>query len=261
MLHYTGPLTTALGHKEKKVPETSSLQRYRARIEYLEQHIQLMDMALITIARQTRRNRHSSLSVQEAAGFEASRYSRLNHPVKHSPRLISYSKYQNIRSGINSLYRDFSEYLRGILGELYRIDPLMVVGKAPQSIQFQEVVKLIQNGCLEDKMIEDVFRKLENERSTIKLIERCLEHTSVVISDEIKNEAMAYLEMRHLHIHNGSKADQKYYDKYNDIVPVVVGNNLPANFHTISSAISAVSMLVFEIDRQLVSRNTALARQ
>lgn len=243
------------------MPETISLQRFRARIEYLEQHIQLMDMSLVAVARQIRINKKNSVSMQEAAGFEAARYSRLNHPVKHYTRIISYSKYQNIRGGIISLYRDFSEYLRGILGELYQLDPLMVVGKAPQSIQFQEVVQLLQQGILENKMIEDVFRKLENEKSTIKLLEKCLEHTSVAISDSMQNEALAYLEMRHLHIHNGSKVDQKYLDRYVSIVPVVVGKNLPAKFNTISSAISAGSMLVFEIDRQLVSNNSALARQ
>lgn len=243
------------------MPETISLQRFRARIEYLEQHIQLMDMALIGLVRQTRSKRDRQISVQEAAGFEASRYSRLNHPVRHAPRLISYSKYQNVRSGIIILYRDFSEYLRCMLSELYQIDPLMVVGKAPQSIQFQEVVKLLQQGSLENKMIDDVFRKLENEKSTIKLLEKCLDHTSVFISDNIKIEALAYLEMRHLHIHNGSKADQKYLDSYGTIIDVVVGENLPAKFNTISSAISAVSMLAFEIDRQLISNNSALARQ
>jgi len=62
-----------------------------------------MDMALISIVRETRRNRDENLSVQEGAGFEATRYGRLNHPVKHAPRLIGpiLLKCGNIKAGQN----------------------------------------------------------------------------------------------------------------------------------------------------------------
>jgi len=242
------------------MPETASYQRYRSRIEYLEQHLQLVDLALTKLFQTTRPQRHQPVTFLQALNVTSNRYGRLQHPVNHTPRLTNFSRAQNINHALVSLYRYFAEYLRGILGEIYETDPKLVVGKAPQSLQFHEIVDLGTYEAVVERMVTTVFRKLENERSTTKLLDKILAHTGVNLPAAKKDAALPYLEMRHLVIHNHGKADQKFVAQYGQQFQLAVDQSLPGTFRTAAEAIRKVTDLLHEVDRQLIAQSTVQAR-
>jgi len=157
------------------------------------------------------------------------------------------------------LYNAFSAYMRAILKEMYRKEPTKIIHKAAgdKTIPFSKISELKTFENIENYVIESVFRKLEEERSTLKLLNKILENTKVTIDEDVKNKALMYLEMRHLFIHNDGQADAEFISKYSSIIKFkqdAKTNNtkLPTDFTQVYTAIEAVQALLAEIDKQLL---------
>ena len=233
--------------------ETASHQRFRARIEYLLQHMQVVDVGITLLFRQTNAQHAAGGTILDALNIESARYDRLRHPVKHDARIFNFSRARNAEHSLVALHGHFTEYLRTILDEMYQGNPLLVVGKAPGTMQYQEIVQLGTFEAISQNMIDNVFRKLENERSTTKLLEKVLNHTQVHLDPEQLDTAIMYLEMRHLIIHNGSKADAIFASRYAGRTRLSDGDRLPLLARTVQSAVAAVTTLVKDVDTQLLA--------
>lgn len=238
--------------KPNKMPETKTHQRFRARIEYLEQHLQLVDVALAKFAQQARPEQDSNRSLCDIFSLDSQRHTRLDHPKREVARLTSFSRSKNVEMALVMAYRYFGEYLRGILREIYDHDPKMVVGKAPGSISYHDIVDLSNIEDIINRMIDDVFRRLEGERSTIKLLDKILQHTGVALTEATKSKALAYLDLRHLIIHQQSKIDDKYVAAHGHILDVAEGAKIPLRFQTAEDAIKAIVSMIDDIDTQLI---------
>lgn len=240
--------------------ETVPFQRFRARIEYLQQHMQVVDLAITKIAATTRQSHQNGGTILDALGINNQRYDRLRHPVNHDSRVFNFSRAQNVEHAVVSLYRYFTEYMHGALSEIYATNPLVAAGKAPGALQYAELVKLGSYDAIAEKIVGSVFRKLENERSTVQLLEKVLDHTGVNLDPKQKEKALMYLEMRHLFIHNHGKVDEPFHARYSHLVASKVGNKLPTRFNIASNAISAVETMLRDVDTQLIATNFARSR-
>lgn len=240
--------------------ETLPFQRFRARLEYLQQHLQVVDLAITKLATSTRQHHQNGGTILDALGVRNARYDRLRHPVTHDARVFNFSRSQNVSHAIISLYRFFAEYLHGVLSEIYAINPLVAAGKAPGSLQYAEIVKLGNFEAISEKIVANVFRKLENERSTLQLLEKILDHTGVNPDPEQKEEALMYLEMRHLFVHSHGLIDESFSARFGHRMSARVGNKLPTKFRIAQAALRAIDTLLRDIDTQLIATNFARPR-
>lgn len=235
------------------MPESKSLQRFRGRIEHLEQHMQAVDVCIALALEVTKTNPKGEKTILGALDKVHAKYNRLKQPVGEGPRVFNFSKSQSFEHSLIALYRHFGEYLRSILEEMYSKDPLAVVGKVTgTSLQFHELVSLGNYESIVTKMIDTTFRRLEDERSTTKLLEKIIGHTKVKIDDVIREEALRYLELRHLFIHNNGRCDAIYEKVHGKHLKVKDGDDLPTDFKTTSAAMEAVMKLVKSIDHELL---------
>lgn len=240
--------------------ETTAFQRFRGRLEYLQQHMQVVDVAIKKLFTQTQGNQSQGGTILDALQVTSSRYDRLSHPVTDDARVFNFSRSRNIEHALISLYRYFSEYMRGVLTEVYTTKPMLVVSKAQGSLQYPDIVKLASYEAVSEKMIGNVFRKLEEERSTVKLLDKILEHTGVIPDPAQKDLALMYLEMRHLFVHNHGKTDEGFVARYGAATKLSLGAKLPTTFKTASSGIGAVETLLKDIDQQLIATGFARSR-
>lgn len=232
--------------------ESKSFQRFRNRIEHLEQHLQAIDVCITLALETTKSNPKAAKTILGALGKEQAKYNRLKQPVGESPRVFNFSKSQSFEHSLIALYRYFGEYLRNILEEMYGKNPLAVVGKVTgTSLQFHELVALGSYESIVQKMIDTTFRRLEDERSTTKLLEKIIGHTKVKINDATREEALCYLELRHLFIHNNGCCDVIFEKAHGKHLKVKDGDTLPTDFKTTSAAMGAVMKLVKSIDHEL----------
>lgn len=235
------------------MPESKSLQRFRSRVEHLEQHVQAVDVCVALALATTKANPKAAKTILGAIGKDHDKYSRLRQPVGESPRVFNYSKSQSYEHALIALYRHFGEYLRGILEEMYATDPLAIVGKVSgSSLQFHELVQLGSFDAIVKRMIDTTFRRLEDERSTTKLLDKIVGHTKIKIDDVVREEALRYLELRHLFIHNGGRCDAVFEKAHGKHLKVKDGDDLPTDFKTTSAAFQAVTKLLKAIDHELL---------
>lgn len=234
-------------------PETKSFQRFRGRIHDLKQHIQTVDIALINAYKIMKAEPNKNKKISEALGYSSTKYTELNHPIRVNPRILNHSKSSAQQFTIIILHTHFSEYVKGLLHEVFLHEPLRVVGNHSGNLAYKRIVELGGLDKINQEMVNDVFRKLENQRSTQKLLDEILSKGNANVDQSVKHKALAYLEMRHLFIHSSGLADSEFVSKYNDIVPAVEGEKLPLGYPLVESAINSVKDLCKKVDESMLA--------
>lgn len=241
--------------------ESKEFQKFRSKIDYLYQHLQVVDASIKNTTNWLDNYSVKSKSISVALGLIDSDYPNLNHPVKNYKRIFSYTRARNSEYSIIELYNAFTCYLKDILKGMYENEPIKIVGKvATRNLTFVDIVNLGTFDKVSEKMIKEVFRMLEDEKSTPKLLDKILNHTSIVLNPSLKNEALMYLEMRHMIIHNDGKADERFVKNYNNLITIRADKKLATTFNVVNSAMKVVFELTDTIDKYLTSKNYLLVR-
>lgn len=234
--------------------ESKAYQRFRSKIEYIHQHLQVLDASLKTASNVFNAEPDKSVLMANSLNVDSKTYDKLCHPIKERDRIISYSRSKVAEYTILELFGSFTNYMRDITDEMYRKEPLKIVGKVDggSSLPYAEIIKLGSFEKIGEKMVSEIFRKFENERSTIKLIDKILSHTAVKVTKSLKEKALMYLEMRHLFIHQNGKADAVFKKNYGKHITLKANGKLPTNFVTVSAAIQTITLFAKSIDEQLI---------
>lgn len=165
---------------------------------------------------------------------------------------------RNMELAIQLLYTHLSEYLRSILAEMYAKKPLEIVSKfqgGQAALPFHEIFNLGTYEAVCQRMIDQVFRNLEGQRSTKMLIEKILDRTGAKVDLGQLETAMFYMEIRHLIVHNSSVVDRKFKETYeHKLSHAVVGSKLPTSIGLAKRATASTRELCRNIDSELVSK-------
>lgn len=241
-------------------PETIAFQRFRGRIQLLKQHLQTVDVALVNAYNLMKAEKDKTKKIADSLGHSTKKYTELNHPIKVNPRILNHSKSSTHLYTVIILHAHFSEYIKGLLSEIYSHEPIRVVGNHNGNMPYSKIVELNSLEKIKMEMVDDVFRKLENQRSTQKLLDEILKKGGASIPEDVKHKGMAYLEMRHLFIHSGGIADKEFVDKYSNVVPAKNGNRLPLGYPIVGSAIEAVREMCKQVDSAMLKGGFVIKR-
>jgi hypothetical protein len=252
----------------KKVPdfkETISFQQYRGSIDFLQAHIHLVDASLSQTLKFLKASPDQNQGINVALGLDIMKYSRLNHPTKQHTILITHAQKKNIEFSILRMFNFFTTYLQNITREMFLKNPLLIVGKAVVNknggdkegltVSYAEIIRLGNYSEIQEHIIQKIFRSIEELKSTSKLLEKILKDTKVSIPKSILEDALTYLEMRHLFVHNRGLVDLKYEKTFGiKFSPALKHkSSLPTKFDTFNNATSAITKLVGTIDGQLIT--------
>lgn len=234
------------------MPESKAHQIFRSRIEYINQHLEAVDAGLTALDNAASAAIDQTMSIAQMMKKE-DKYPSLNKPVSRSNAIVSFSRATNVEHAIIFLFRSFDEYLRNIIRYVFECNPYKVIGLAAtgKSVTFPELVKLGNFDAISNKIVRDVYRDLENERSTLKLIKKITNRLGLEMPTEIRDRALSYLEMRHLIVHNDSKVDAAFASKYGAEFQVSEGSKLPRKFSTVTSAKIEIKKLAEVIDQEI----------
>lgn len=250
--------------KKPEFNETTSFQQLRGTLDFLNTHIQLIDASLIKSIKELRKETDQDKDINEALGVNKSDYAKLNHPVKQHPAIFKHTQNKNIEYAMIQLYNSFTHYLQSIVKEMFAKQPMLIVGKAVVNnkgedkegltIKYAEVIKLGSYEAIQEEIVRKVFRSIEELRSTKKLLDRILSDTKVNIAKNKIEDALIYLEMRHLFIHGKGLVDDKYEKSYGDKFQPKLkkGDKLPKTFPTFEKALTSIFELCRLIDQELI---------
>lgn len=239
---------------------SKSLQSFEGKVRSLKQHSQLVDLAFKSVNRACVSNKGNGLTIAETLGSTIATHPQLNIPNNSFDisRVFKTSRIKVNEQSLIELYAYFADYMSSVIREIENINPKRVLGLIPSQystdLSYSDIFILGNYNAIMDEIALRVFRSLENERSTPKLLKKFIKTTSINIPVNVQQEALIYLEIRHLIIHNNSKADAKF-NAMNNAGLVTVNNStkrIAINYALTNSAIDAVSLLCSTIDSELI---------
>ena len=90
-------------------------------------------------------------------------------------------------------------YLRGIVSEAYQnatVDPRRIIGEHNINMSTVDVLAGIRDGTLAQTVIDNMFQTLENERSTIALIDKTCRKLGLNVDSGVVDMAVNYLNIK-----------------------------------------------------------------
>ena len=159
---------------------TKSWQIFDGKMRNLKQHLQLMDLALTQAKKVCDSNKNKDKKIADVLTTNAHQYLQLNIPneAKEISRVIAFSRKKLNEQAFIELYRLFSDYLLNTIRDLSHLAPnklLEVINtKNDRTLSFKELIELGNYDAILEKMAQKVYRTLENQRSTPKLLDKIL---------------------------------------------------------------------------------------
>lgn len=241
---------------------TKSWQIFDGKMRNLKQHLQLMDLALTHAKRVCDSNKEKKETIAKALTRNPNMHLQLNIPnnSKEINRVIAFSRKKLNEQAFIELYRFFSDYLQNIIRELSHTTPnklleVINTNKEDRALSFKELIELGNYNAIMEKMAHKVYRTLENQRNTPKLLDKILSIGNIQIEDQIKKEALLYLQIRHLIIHNNSKADDDFVNQnVNSVVKINSDRSIPFTYSLANKAITTVFKLCKMVDDKLIEQ-------
>ena len=238
---------------------SKSLQSFEGKIRSLRQHTQLADIAFATVNKTCYQNRGNGQTIAQTLGTTTANHPQLNIPNESIDinRVFATSRIKLNEQALIELYAFFADYLSGVIREIEGVNPNRILGFVPPQsttdLSYKDIFTLGNYNAILDDIAKRVFRALEDERSTPKLLKKFIKTAKLNVAVNIQQEALIYLEIRHLIIHNNSKADAKFNALNNAGLVMVNTRNkkVAINYALTSAAIDAVSLLCRSLDGEL----------
>lgn len=241
--------------------ESISFQRFSGRFHTLQQHSQIVNVSLNKLFNTLKPCRNNGKTINATLNTSVDKYPELNIPSTEYARVINYSRRENSDYCFLELYNLFAYYMKDILKEMYQLRPKSITEKSNKTLSYSKLSEFTTLDELVDFMIDDIFKELESLRSTQKLVKRIVGHTKIQIPQAQADDALMYLNIRHLIIHNDSKVDKDFYDKYKNKLNISLNGKVPTDYSTFQSALRAIHTYVGSIDQQLISKHFINARE
>lgn len=159
-------------------------------------------------------------------------------------------------SYIKDAYEELTIYLRGIVTEAYQnatVTPERIIGEHKISMSAVDILSGIRDGSLAQTVIDCMFQSLENERSTLSLIRKTCSKLGLDISNDIIQDAVYYLEIRHKLVHTDGYADEEFRNRHTTL-RYTQDNYIDLTYQTITAAKTSLFALIEAIDNDAISK-------
>lgn len=252
--------------------ETAIHQKFRSRIDYLRQHVELVSLSL-TEAGKTFSEAlkvDPSATITGALGMPAGKYKKLSSlPAKTQRNFVKHSQNRTNENALQLLYAHLEEYAYEIARKLpaklnsYNAEDALK-GK---SITAEYLYQAHQLGESLDKLLAEVIKnqilECESGRKTLEQIERRVKIGKI---DQRKKSNMLFImDIRNCLVHDAGKATAALMEKWETNLKKhlgisKVGQPLKLNDQFIEKAINWISEHIYDVDERLIDGGVISAR-
>jgi|AntDeeMinimDraft_5_1070356.scaffolds.fasta_scaffold01280_10 hypothetical protein len=163
---------------------------------------------------------------------------------------------------LKRLYETTSIYFRNVLKSATEkgLDANKLIGEHSINMSSRELIKIGDYNKIVEKISNSIFRKLENEKDTKKLIEKLDKKLGLGLGAEIISNALPYLEIRHLLVHNAGKADKNFCETF-PFISAEERKTIKLTNEIINNARTALVTLIKEFDKKVVQKELVNANE
>lgn len=227
---------------------------FSQKMDYFDDDIELVDVLRDSVFKGDLHDDTTSHILNRVKPSKHSHLARRQNSKGSRELVMNHLRNTLYSSYVKDIYEELTEYLRNILehASLSGFDSQRLVGEHSFKTDANVLLSL---GSWEDvcKYVSDsIFQKLENERSTLELLKSMKNKLGLHVSQEIIDNALPYLETRHLLVHADGKINPTFKDKYPTIS--TKGNFVLLDYNFIVSMRVAVKELAKQYDREIIDK-------
>lgn len=233
--------------------KTKAYVRFLNRFEHYAADVELVDI----VARSS-----TTLASQRGRIFDA--VNSASHPTlsRRSDSdgsrdiAIRHLKATIVSSVVKDLYEDVTAFLQEVLraAAMKSVNPWRFVGEHEFKTGARELLSLGSWDGVVRHVSGIIFRRLEEERSTTKLLSLLSAKLGMQIDPAIIESAKPYLDARHRFVHHDGAVDSAFASEHPGL-GLTEGDYLPTTYAFVTDAQTAIRKLVEEYDRKLVAGN------
>lgn len=236
------------------MPQSKAFASFKNKVLHFNDDIELVDILYATIKHQPANYDDRLFDFQDRSKhLNISRYKNCQENrlmvVQHLKSTI-YSAY------VKDVYEELTIYLKSIILEAYenaKVDPKRIIGEHKVNMSAVDILAGIHNGTLAQTIIENMFQALENERSTITLIKKSCTKLGISVKDELIDDAVYYLEIRHKLVHTDGYADEEFRKKHKSLRYTARGY-IDLSYPVLQSMRNSLLALVGAIDEDALKK-------
>lgn len=162
-------------------------------------------------------------------------------------------------SYIKDIYEEFTEYMQYLLKCASKNKNLNVkrfIGNNKIEIRADDLIMDGDWNKIANRISMILFKQLENERSTLKLVKTVNDKLALNIDSKIINEALPYLEIRHSFVHQNGEVNEDFKSKYPNLE--YKGKKIQLSADLIRSAKGRILDLSQEFDNKMIANHLFL---
>ena len=231
--------------------KTKSLLRFFNRADHFQADIEIADIFALAVSKGALKSAVSLFEHCDSA----------KHPTIAKRKVTDHNRMMASRhlgktlcaAYIKDLYEDFSRYLAEIVESSAKkgLGADRIIGDHKFTIEANELLKLGSWDAVIGFVSATLFRRIENEKSTIKLISAIDAKLDLKLDAAIRDAALPFLDLRHLLVHRDGVPDKEYCDKY-QALGFTIGERVALSFKLVSDAKATIHALARHVDHKVV---------
>ena len=172
--------------------------------------------------------------------------------------VVTHLKKSVYTSYIKDIYEEVTMYFSALLSEAALIshdsDKVnRLLGEHKIEINAKQLLTYTSLDELKKFVAERIIQLLELERSTILLIKKVCNKLDIEVEQNLIEEAIPYLEIRHKLVHAAGKADEIFQEKY-DTIKCDQNCYIVLNKTLLKNAKSKITQLIMAIDKVAIEK-------
>jgi hypothetical protein len=156
---------------------------------------------------------------------------------------------------LKDIYEDVSAYLAELLEGAAKagLSPDRLIGEHKISMEVNDILACRNWESVTNLIADQLFRRLENERSTIKLLTAIDNKLDLKVPEKAIQEALPFLELRHLLVHSDGVADDDFCKRF-PLFGATPGQSIHLSYPLIATARDKIIDMVVQYDQCAVTK-------
>ena len=230
---------------------TKGLQRFETRLNYFREDLELVD--LVVVNKEKLRGVSSIINNSNDG----------KHPLLNGRKANSNSRgliTRHLRktvfvSFMKDMHEEVSEYFQYLLkqGALAGISSGQLIGEHKVDIDANRLLQMNDRSDIAEYISAEIYRKLENEKSTSKLLEKINNKLGLKVPQPVIDSALPFMDLRHIFVHRDGKPDSDFRLKYPSFAIDTKGR-IALDIALINLAYDKIHHLLKEFDKRMISK-------
>ena len=235
---------------------TKAFHAFEQKLIYFEDDIEIIDVIRKSIIDGLLTDNGSQYVLKNVNPTKHSHIARRKNSDGSRRLIIDHLRATLYSSYVKDVYAELTHYFKTILNKAAenRFDAGRIIGDHHFNVDAKSILELGTWENVAHLISNSVFQSLESEKSTLKLLKKIAKKLALKINDDLINNALPYLEIRHFLVHSDGKVTTEFKKKYPKI-KTKSNKTIQLDEKFIRQMRDSVKDLVAAYDKEIISAN------